>query len=534
MATDDKTKLILHVDHLYKIKLFHCHEHNCCEGNLDQFLTGKETAEDIDKVLRGLIYLSQRNQILKTVCSEYFVVTFNRKPWKISQKITFRKNGKALKVYPFLFEVTLTCKKSYLKVKEKETEHCLSEDNKTTQKSSTRSSRRVQSRSSQLSQEQTQKEEARSQNDTRYSSILRKRKKPLRCIPSRQWKPKRNLRQRSHEDRVSELSIDQNVTSSSEDENEDSDTEKHHPRKKARRGTKKPSVEQNLTSSNSEDDHSNSDKGSENDPSRKRRKRAKRKPESKGDWLNETRFIVVQSPETRLNTSGDIPLNVLTEMSAKKRNRGNESVLEKTYTGKGDKSVHMGKSFHTTLNVVEEEDGQVADIMGTAMKKPKKSINTTVNVSVLEQSCRQKKGLNLYKGTDAPLLNLPSLESSLVDPPNDVTQQLNFKDSFLSPQVDLGLKDQRKNMNSSFTPLSRFNRINEEDASRNKSVNFPVKDRHLIEREEIAEDIKLQEMSKPDSGNKKSGAGRLSFGKNLWETLDTYFISPVKSIFEGK
>ncbi|XP_061196889.1 uncharacterized protein LOC133205161 [Saccostrea echinata] len=523
MAADDKTKLILHVDHLYKTKLFHCHESNCCDGNLNQFLTGKETAEDIDKVLRGLIYLSQRNQILKTVCSKHFVVTFNRKPWKISQKITFKKNGKILKVYPFLFEVTLTCKKSYLKVQGKDTDHCVLEDNNTTQKSSTRSSRRVQNRSSQLSEEQSPMEDVRSQSGTRYSSILRKQKQPLRCIPSRQRKPKRNLRQRSHEERASGLSFDQNVTSSSEDENRDTDTEKHHPRKKGRRAIKKPSIEQNVTSSDFEDEHGDSVEGNGNNHARKKRKRTKRKPESNGDWLDRTRFVVVQSPETHLNTSGDIPLNVLTEMSAKKRIRENDSsLLEKTYAGKGDKSVQMGKSFHTTLNIVEEEDGQVADILGTALKKSKKSCNTTVNVSVLEQSCRHKKGLNLYKGTDAPLLNLPSLESSLIDPPSDVTQHLNFKDSFPSPQVGLELKGQRENVNASLIPLSRFN-----------SVDFPVKDRHLIEREEIAEDIKLQEMSKPDS-DKKSGVGRLSFGKNLWETLDTYFISPVKSIFEGK
>jgi hypothetical protein len=273
-----------------------------------------------------------------------------------------------------------------------------------------------------------------------------------------------------------------------------------------------------------------------------RRKNRRAKTKSSQDWMDRTRAVIVESPDTHFNTSGDIPLKVLAEISVQKRRAENESILEKTCTRKGDQTMVGSKSFHKSLNTLEEEDSGIADILGTTLKKSDRDFTIAMgDMSFMDQSCKRKRGLNLYKGTDAPLVNLPSLENSLVDSSGNITQLLNFKDSFLSPCVgsDKNSRNREKAdscSNPSLTPLSRFNRNQkgEETLEKKKGVDFPVKDRHFIEREEIAEDIKLQEMSKANSIGTKSGAERLSFGKSLWETIDAYFISPVKMIFERK
>lgn len=301
------------------------------------------------------------------------------------------------------------------------------------------------------------------------------------------------------------------------------------------------SCDPDETSSASDNEENESEEDSEEECHKQKKRKAVKKCQSGGDWADKTR-IVVQSPDTRLNTSGDIPLNVLTKMSANKRRKENESILlDKTCTKKVDLTMQGGKSFHATVDMIEEEeDVQVADILGTSSRKSKKKHATDKdNVAVLEQSSRRKKGLNLYKVADTPLMNLPSLENSLNESSSNLTQQLNFKDTFLSPCVKSSVesKEGRKTAHNTLTPLSRFNSSeskNGANGGNKKSINFPVKDRHLIEREEIAEDIKLQEMSKADSSLRKSKTERLSFGKSLWETLDTYFISPVKMMFDGK
>lgn len=436
-----------------------------------------------------------------------------------------------MKVCPFFFEVILTCKKSYctkqqdknnsalegniMTEKSNTTERCetrsssqhetRSSSQRETRSSSRRetrsSSQRVQNGSNQPSEEQNKHaRDTKVANETRYSSVSRKQKRPLKRLPSREKKPHRMQRNFSCDEGLSVLSFDKNeISSSSEDENNESENEEKCSRRKNRRA----------------------------------------KAKSSRDWLDRTRNVLVESPDTHFNTSGDIPLRVLTEVSVKKRKRDNESLLEKTCTRKRDQTMVVGKSYQEALDTLEEEEGQVADILGTTLKKSDRNCTTAMdNVSVVDQSCKRKRGLNLYKGTDAPLINLPSLDNSLVDPSSNVTQQLNFKDSFLSPCVgsDKEFRNGKKlDLYTSFTPLSRFNRSQKggEMHEKKKRVDFPVKDRHFIEREEIAEDIKLQEMSKADSSGTKSGSQRLSFGKSLWETLDTYFISPVKMIFEG-
>lgn len=457
------------------------------------------------------MYLSQRNQILKTVCSENYVVTFNRKPWKISQKINFKKNGKALKVCPFLFEVSFTCKKSYFNRQECNPERIPLEQNNraesanTTRKCKTRSSSRNESRQSH-DELNAVEDGAETQNETKSSSALRKRKRPLKSLPSRRKKLLVKRRPNPCEKVVPVVSCDPDETSSSSD-NEENESEED----------------------------------SEEECHKQKKRKAVKKCQSGGDWADKTR-IVVQSPDTRLNTSGDIPLTVLTKMSANKRRKENESILlDKTCTKKVDLTMQGGKSFHATVDMIEEEeDVQVADILGTSSRKSKKKHATDKdNVAVLEQSSRRKKGLNLYKVADTPLMNLPSLENSLNESSSNLTQQLNFKDTFLSPCVKSSVesKEGRKTAHNTLTPLSRFNSSeskNGANGGNKKSINFPVKDRHLIEREEIAEDIKLQEMSKADSSLRKSKTERLSFGKSLWETLDTYFISPAKMMFDGK
>lgn len=511
-----RTKLMLHVNHLYKIKFYHFHDADCCNTTLDRLLDGDRDKEgtstsEVQNIIRGLLYLSQRNQILKTVCSENYVVTFKRKPWKISQKINFKKNGKALKVCPFLFEVSFTCKKSYFNKQECNPERSpleqknSAESTNTTRKCKTRSSSRNESRQPH-DELNARKDDPKTQNETKCSSAIRKRKRLLKSLPSRRKKLLVKRRPNSCEKVVPVMSCDQDETSSSseneEDESEEQSEEEYHQSKK---------------------------------------RKAAKKCQSGGDWADKTK-IVVESPDTRLNTSGDIPLNVLTKMSANKRRKENESILlDKTCTKKVDLTMQGGKSFHATVDIIEEEDDvQVADILGTSSKKSKKKHATDKdNVSVLEQSSRRKRCLNLYKVADTPLMNLPSLENSLNEPSSNLTQQLNFKHTFLSPggESSVESKEGWKNAHSSLTPLSRFNRSEPEKGAngRNKrSVNFPVKDRHLIEREEIAEDIKLQEMSKADSSLRSSKTERLSFGKSLWETLDTYFISPVKMMFDGK
>ena len=457
-----------------------------------------EAAAEIENVVRGLLYLSQRNQILNTVCSEHFVVTFKRKPWKISQKIAFKKYGKVLKVCPFLFEVRITCKKSYLNLEDHErnslTQNADAEYSSTSGKTETRASRRRGGRNLDDGiSRQNDNEKPRS--ESRCSSAVQKTKKPLKRLPSRRKRTIKHQRLPSKEVTV-ELSCDQDVTSSSSSENEES---------------------------NSEDEVR----------SKQKKKKMACKSQFAGDWMDKTQ-IVVNSPDTHLNTSGDIPLNVLAQMSANKRKRQNESILlNKTSTRRADLTMQAGKSFHATLDTVEEKD--VQDILGTSVKKSKTkhSAADTTNMSVLEQSCKEKRGLKLYKVTNEPMMNLPSVENSLNNSPPNVTQQLNFKDTFLSPSTVS--KEESNVVDSSLTPLRRFDRNEHEEGTNKKSkgINFPVKDRHLTEREEIAEDIKLQEMSKADDSHKNSGT-RLSFGKSLWETLDTYFISPVKTLFDGK
>lgn len=93
-------------------------------------------------------------------------------------------------------------------------------------------------------------------------------------------------------------------------------------------------------------------------------------------------------------------------------------------------------------------------------------------------------------------MNLFSLENFFNESSFNLIQQLNFKYIFFSlgGELSVEFKEGWKNVYNFLIFLSRFNRSEFEkgvNGCNKRSVNFFVKDRYLIEREEIVEDIKF-------------------------------------------
>ncbi|KAL3861159.1 hypothetical protein ACJMK2_007224 [Sinanodonta woodiana] len=99
----DDTRLILHKDTVYKVKV------KCVDSevikNLNFPFTEQDAHHQIEQVLRAVFYADERNLEIKPVLTEHLLITPVKVPWKAARHFGFKKDDTELKTFPFVFEI---------------------------------------------------------------------------------------------------------------------------------------------------------------------------------------------------------------------------------------------------------------------------------------------------------------------------------------------------------------------------------------------------------------------------------------------
>ncbi|XP_053379841.1 myb-like protein X [Mercenaria mercenaria] len=115
----DNTRLIRFKDTLYKVKVKYKSTTFLGEVNFSQ----KEAHDEIEQTFRAVLYLSERNQTLKTIATPNFLIKPFKIPWSFPKKCSdyaFQQNGKTLKVFDHMFELQVSFRDSVEKSSKKE------------------------------------------------------------------------------------------------------------------------------------------------------------------------------------------------------------------------------------------------------------------------------------------------------------------------------------------------------------------------------------------------------------------------------
>ena len=59
------------------------------------------------QVFRAVLYMDQRDKILKPICTEHFIVVPKKRYWSLSKKLLFNQSGQQLESHPFFFQFSV-------------------------------------------------------------------------------------------------------------------------------------------------------------------------------------------------------------------------------------------------------------------------------------------------------------------------------------------------------------------------------------------------------------------------------------------
>ncbi|KAK6177680.1 hypothetical protein SNE40_015733 [Patella caerulea] len=104
----EDTRLFKFQNCIYKIKVLYEDEKNI--GDIIPDFSQKDASEDLENVIRAVLYVLERKGDFKMIITEIFIVTVKIKPWKASQKIGFKKNGHVIKSCPYMIVLNVRLK----------------------------------------------------------------------------------------------------------------------------------------------------------------------------------------------------------------------------------------------------------------------------------------------------------------------------------------------------------------------------------------------------------------------------------------
>ncbi|XP_050412116.2 uncharacterized protein LOC126826998 [Patella vulgata] len=422
----EDTRLFKFQNCIYKIKVLYDDEKNLADivPNFSQ----KDASEDLENVVRAVLYVLERKGDFKMIVTERFIVTVKIKPWKASQKIGFKKNGHVIKSCPYMIVLNVrlkfnqsSTKKSY----ELSPTPLSNEALQSLKKDALNSDVRVMLNKLKLPLKQNQNK---NDNNSTTSQKHDKRKSNQHCQPSKNVEV-------GNSSPISEESEEESVTSSVEM----SDCPAEGP--VIHRGRRKRKLPRSQSSS----------------PTPVTTVQTRRGKMKKG-VSNEKDSIVVQ---VSVHQSMDNHTSV--SSSSKSHQSGIDQTMERPVKQKTALDDNIRKNRNLVQTLDENEGPHLRSF------KKRSSKNKSSNSEKM-----------LYKSSNCDL-NMDSVKRK--QPDINVTQ-----------------------------------------------LHHHQKDRHFIEKEELAEDMKLQQLAKSSPSEKKDPK-RSSSG--IWNIVET-IITPVKNVFSRK
>ena len=105
--------LVAHNSRIFKLKLNYAEQpiESQDKASLEEFLSRQEAHNQLEEVLRAVLYILERNRPIVPIQTKNFVVYPKRTPWLLAKKIEFSIDGKALQSYPDCLIFEILCKK---------------------------------------------------------------------------------------------------------------------------------------------------------------------------------------------------------------------------------------------------------------------------------------------------------------------------------------------------------------------------------------------------------------------------------------